>query len=513
MICIYPFTFRKMTEPTLQEVTATRGVAGDQFDRGLQEFNFSIGAPNAVIMSKSYFRIELELKGDGGLAPTMKEQLAFSDDTAGGLYNNCYFRGGGQNISSVNQFAPWGSAIKKRLGSSKPWFDTLGKVWGSEADLTKRIQNVSSDTAVSPVSANSETFRSVDTSDPAKYISATVSIDASIGEVEGVDTKFDTAGEMQVKIGDILTVSGVGYTVLAVTDNNTLTVAGVIKNVAAINDWYITRRNVSRTSEGKNKVYVLWQPPIGIFSHDEPLAAGDWSIQLNPSSRYNTSIIETLNPFYKGKYAVTVSDVKLYIHTEKMSLPDQVYNLDLMECGIQSKVYSNNLQFSVPASTKSLAIFVQDVSAGSNPAFPPSMFKAKKLNGGTGGDLTLQTLQVTYAGVTRTATPWQSDFNDVAVGGVNLNILQQRYNDTYKATGRDLADSGCESFDDWLKRGALMYFDWERDYENRSTEVQIQSNYRDLHANTNMFVVAFYSKGVDITTSSGVITSVQSRQI
>ena len=58
-----------------------------------------------------------------------------------------------------------------------------------------------------------------------------------------------------------------------------------------------------------------------------------------------------------------------------------------------------------------------------------------------------------------------------------------------------------------------MYFDWERDYENRSTEVQIQSNYRDLHANTNMFVVAFYSKGVDITTSSGVITSVQSRQI
>jgi len=103
-----------------------------------------------------------------------------------------------------------------------------------------------------------------------------------------------------------------------------------------------------------------------------------------------------------------------------MSIPDSIQDLSLMEYQVQSKPWASNLQFSISPFTKAITIFVQDVTAGGSPLCPSSMFKVLD-----NSDLKLATLQVSYAGVTKPSTAWQSNFYNGA------DQLQQRYLDTY----------------------------------------------------------------------------------
>ena len=59
-----------------------------------------------------------------------------------------------------------------------------------------------------------------------------------------------------------------------------------IGNINATANFYLVRRNTTRSHQARNKVYALWQPPIGIFDSDEPMGAGDYRIQLNPNASY-----------------------------------------------------------------------------------------------------------------------------------------------------------------------------------------------------------------------------------
>ena len=90
-----------------REVSCSKAVDKDNFSQGVQDYNFSTGAPTGWIPSKSYFRIEMTLDGFGipvagvGAQPTVFEQLAFADSCCGNLYDNVYFKGAGQDISTA----------------------------------------------------------------------------------------------------------------------------------------------------------------------------------------------------------------------------------------------------------------------------------------------------------------------------------------------------------------------------------------------------------------------------
>ena len=76
-----------------------------------------------------------------------------------------------------------------------------------------------------------------------------------------------------------------------------------------------------------------------------------------------------------------------------MSIPDQVRSLALREYQVLSQAMpsaSGQFQFSVPASTFALSVFVQSTLAGSNPAFPPDRFIAANHN-----ELTLTSINIT----------------------------------------------------------------------------------------------------------------------
>ena len=98
------------SELQFREISASKSVSGVDFVQGVTDFNFSTGAPTGWIPSKSYFRIEMTIKGAGALQHTTSQQLAFADNACACLHDNIYFKGAGQDISAaVNYVAVCGS--------------------------------------------------------------------------------------------------------------------------------------------------------------------------------------------------------------------------------------------------------------------------------------------------------------------------------------------------------------------------------------------------------------------
>ena len=119
-------------EGVLREITCQKSVGGAEFPQGVQIFNWSIGGRTAFVPRKSYFRIEVELKNrEGGVTvetPLPKNKyLALADNFCGNLYNNAYFRMGGQDVSSITSFLPQASILKARLDKSGAWQNQIGE--------------------------------------------------------------------------------------------------------------------------------------------------------------------------------------------------------------------------------------------------------------------------------------------------------------------------------------------------------------------------------------------------
>ena len=84
----------------------------------------------------------MSLYANGTLLPLPPRALtAFADNAVGNLYDNAYFRGGEQDISSLTQYCAQASAIKVRLGDSLPWLKSMGAgVAVNESSFQKRLR-------------------------------------------------------------------------------------------------------------------------------------------------------------------------------------------------------------------------------------------------------------------------------------------------------------------------------------------------------------------------------------
>ena len=123
------------TNLNLMEVTCSRGNTKDSFQQGVQDYTFSIGYPNAINFSRSYFRIDaaivptnaFNVAVDNGPLPA-GALITFADNAAGNLYSNGFVKFNGQDVSSITSFMPQASALKKRLMNSQPWMQSMEKV-------------------------------------------------------------------------------------------------------------------------------------------------------------------------------------------------------------------------------------------------------------------------------------------------------------------------------------------------------------------------------------------------
>jgi hypothetical protein len=286
--------------------------------------------------------------------------------------------------------------------------------------------------------------------------------------------------------------------------------------VAATTNWFIVRADTIRAPQAFNTVFALWQPPLGIFDYAEELGSGNFRFQLNPSTQYNLNAVETKDPNWLAgsPYTFSIQSIRLYVYQEKLSIPDQVRDLFLNEVLVQSKPWANNLQFSVPPSTYALSVFMQDGTSGNSPLIPPSMFKI--LNN---ADLYLKNIQVQYASINKPSTNWDSKYQSstTAAGALTQSStleLQQRYNDTYQESGLDIEMSGMETLTDWMRRGPFYHFNFSRDVNNRSTEVQVNTVFTAPTGDPTthrLFIVAWFRNTAQITVANGMITNVATR--
>jgi hypothetical protein len=135
-------------------------------------------------------------------------------------------------------------------------------------------------------------------------------------------------------------------------------------------------------------------------------------------------------------------------------------------------------------------------------------------------DLLLESLQITYANETKPSTRWTSSYSEVlngAAGNPSINELQQRYNDSLMESGMMMSSGGCETFQDYILRGPYYHYSFARDSDDRSTQVQVSAKVNFTgpiaDAGANLFLVAWYSRGVEITTMSGMIQQIRTLSI
>lgn len=95
------------------------------------------------------------------------------------------------------------------------------------------------------------------------------------------------------------------------------------------------------------------------------------------------------------------------------------------------------------------------------------------------------------------------------------NLLTQLYMQSLIET--EMADSvgGVETMDQWLQRGPLYCWRFERDASDRSTEVQTDISFnKPVGCQTaNIFLCCEYTSATEITTSNGQITNVRTLDI
>lgn len=529
------------------EVPCQRSVSGGNFSSGVQDFVFTIGRPSCWYPSTSYFKIELEVLGGGvpanALQPKLSEQIALAENCVSNAYQNAYFTAGGQMVSGISNYLAQASAVAFRTEQTKSYVDSVGQSsFGKMASFSERVAAISSNgvagSAPTRVDATvglsgldderEETYKPIlALAQPSTFY--TVSIAAAAGVADSICTfAAGSTNFTDADVGATLVVNGQKYVITTRTSAVLVNVAGIINPVVATADWYCIRRNLTRSTQARNKQTILWRPPLGVFGlgGDVSFGSGDYRFQLSPSADFRTSMVECYNPNYANNsgancpFTLNINDIKFYAHIAKASIPDGVQECFFNEWQLQSKTQTSlNMthSFTVPPSTRSLYVFLQSGSAGTNPAFPPS-----KLASDADSDLNCTSIQITYANLTKPQTRWVSGFaNDPtspATNGRNVDLLTQLYHQQLLESGLESAGGGCETENEWLRRGPLYGFRFDRDMTDRSTEVQLQITYSNPSASpfdttSKLFLCANYSKQVNVRTQNGQVVEVQSLAI
>jgi len=501
----------------LSEITCQRSVkdtsgSASTFAAGNQDFVFSLGRPNVIIPEQCYFAIDVTLNYNNR-QPLMKDNIALAQDAASALYNNAYWRMGGQDVSSIVNFLPQVGIMKKRLSKTHAYRESFGKSFEMlDSSFEDRQRMTAYDGDWDP-----QTYEEIRV-DTGAVGEATVAVSA-VGAVTGVNTDFT-----QLVVGDILRVAGMQLEVeaiggaLACTVRHENTELASIGQVQATGTFSFVRANVADPTRANNRIMLIWRPPLGIFNYPDVLGSGDYRISLNPNSDYRLAAIESLSSYTVGtgasQFELLVNDVKLYIATYKATIEKPITSMSLIECQAQSQNYvggPQSFQFTVPPSTVGLGFFVQTNLAGNNTLWPITRFTTASSEQNT-----ITSYQLTYANVTKPQTRWAGELTDSGVypAQVGTLTLQQRYHDTFTECGL-MGDMGGETMHDWLASGQMVYHSFARDAEDRSTQVQLSvtASTANFSASTNIYLVAFYRREVEVSTEDGLITAVRSLNI
>lgn len=547
-------------EVNFREITCKRSVARDAFAQGVQDFDFSVSGNHAFIPSLSYFVIQATLTTNvrtapinSGVAPTaggvplspaiprvpyMSDELTYADHFGSCLYNNCFFRAGNSDVSTIMQYIPQAAVLKTRLDKSGAWTKYVGRdLMQDDADITRRFNKVSLDGTFHEDGINTKNFNQralLQTSGAPSPLLAAGSLAAYVAST-GVLT-FSGASLVNALVsaiaeGDqiqLVSAAGPIYQVVSVLTATTLLVRPLnTANVDQAASQIFQDLAPADPRCGFNTTQIVFQPPLGIFSTVNPISGGDFKVTLNPNPNYATAGIQSNYALQSGvDYNLTINNVLFYVCQIRSQVsPSGIIPMSLLEMQVVNKSLSGignggtqNIDFTVPPSTLALTVFVQSTRAGTTTTLAPTQFysASNQLNNISDANIVnnIQFIQVTYGSVTKTQTLYSSAYQPLSTGlindqGINYNI--QRWLQSIQYSGIITNDGGAESHQNFLDRGNYWHFDFSRDKNDTSSYVNVQlsfNNTQTIDPSDQLFVVAHYSRQAEIQYENGFITAV-----
>lgn len=285
----------------------------------------------------------------------------------------------------------------------------------------------------------------------------------------------------------------------------------------------------------KNSRVFTWVPPLGIFDYEMEskhgvaagaMAAGQYALVMTPQpdGLYQRSAAYATNanraPGAANGFNLTVDEITFFAATAATPHPGGNYSqsLNLREIalfgksGVVAGTASATIDYTIPNSTDAISVFAQTTLAGSDIRSPVGRFKGVLPGGGVNALYTsdpLRTLQISYAGENKPSQNYTSTQTAAS------EQLTQRYLDTMLHSGLFWSEGGGETLSEWLMRGGVYHYSWDKDASDRSTQAQVTISYDapGLEANMNIFLAAWHNRHTQITVKSGFVTEVVSASV
>lgn len=564
-------------ELNFREITCKRSVGNGAFAAGVQDFDFSVSGKHAFIPSLSYFVITSRLTTNvrerpvntgvlvngsydaldnplvkiGGQplprVPYLSDEISYTDHFGSCLYNNCFFRAGNSDVSTISQYIPQAAVLKTRLDKSGAWCKYIGRDLNQDdPDFVRRMHKVSldgtfhEDGIVYPGSARPRVLLNGGGVVVTPIVTTLGAYIAATGVFTFSGLPLVDALVSAIAPGDIITinpVTQVKFEVVNVLSATTLLVRplnNVLGNVDTGPFQVVSCEAPADPRCGFNQIQTVFQPPLGIFSTVNPISGGDFKITLNPNPSYKTAGVQSNWNLIAGvDYDLVIDNVLFYACQIRADVsPTGIIPLSLLEMSVLNKSLSGmgvgstqNIDFTVPPSTLALTVFVQSSKSGTQSISPPTQFYSATGTNQFDNDYNIvndiQYIQVTYGSVTKTQTLYSSKYEPLdtvlatkgtlADTGINFNI--QRWLQSIQYSGKITSDGGAESHQNFLDRGNYWHFDFSRDKNDTSSYVNVQlsfNNIQQVDPTDQLFIVAHYSRQAEIQYENGFITQVVS---
>lgn len=559
-----------------QQITCTRDVTNNNFPQGIQQFKWQMGGNTWFVPDKSYMRIRCELKecrvNAGGLLPIkISQDISPNMGLASNLFKSVQIQLNGSTIERVGERMPQVDALKSRKSKSKPWMECLGRtsnMWDYDFDVRRQ------QTAVDGYMVDEKTWKP-QYNDGGSFITVAggpVPLDVlgtltqvEAGYANNVTAALATTGLLTLGAGNMLIgatalrpgdmiVLGGDYEQLEIVRVLTATTA-IILNKSSIYNTAVADNNVNNEHFGvrklsgatrndvahKNSFELIWQPPLGFFDLPHAIPPnGVWTLEFNPEneSQYRKNAIESLladrndvqgtttdAASLVNTYSFAVTQMYLYLYTvESKRFDDGLYLLDIknMRCQIENMQNSStSLQqknFDVSTKTTALTIAFQDQQQGNDTRRSRSKFKIRpSLASPHGQELGLTRFYINYAGMQRPQPDFDGEYTEEVSTIVDqVDRLQHRYVDAQFQVNAFNAEGGCETFMEYLNRGAYFYFAWPTDATESSSRVNVNYQFADTFDGTSTHQVLLFSEwrtAVSIRVQGGEVVNMSIEEL
>lgn len=546
-----------MSRLTYEQVPPLRDVTSTNFPNGRIEMRWEVSGNRWWIPARSYIRLRAKLTNGNGSRINTSSETAFGGDKApnmglmGNLFQSLEFKIAQKVVSRISDRVAQVDALYNRTCHSKSQLDTwLSDTNWWQPDYRKRNNLIAVDgVELKDNSAYPQLggFNIVNNSETATQVGFTVGVGNNTVAYDtatelmtfaaGAGVAIDLFNTQIIHEGDIISLTEGTFTVVAQNDSTSLTVAPVNPALATFGARVLTNGDLFtrvfkqsyNKSPQRSNIELIWKPPLGIFQCPYALPAGRYELSMIPQSsgEYMKKAIESFTNDIAQRTQLNdggadpseiqfeVINMNLYVATaEGPRVDDLTYMLDIedINCQVENITGTGFQQknFDVEPSTTALTCAFQSQSAGLNTLYSQSKFKfPSNLALYPSGELALTRFFMRY-GLDQKPSP---DFDPSYSSPTSY--ITELFAETQLYSGQKFNDGGCETLQDWIDRGAYIYFAWPQDGTAESTRVNVNYSFDENLTVSNVARVLLFNhfKTVaEITVKQGRVVDVVLQQ-